>query len=752
MSTEHSERLVVISNRMPYTLKKTSEGWRTERSTGGLATAMGPLLARGEGIWIGWSGDSSGEFEDARRRKLLARWEQQRYIAVDLPPDVAEGFYEGYSNRNIWPLFHNFPVLVEYDPGTWEAYREANERFCEVAVKHLRPGDMLWIHDYQLMLLPQLLREAAPDVTIGFFLHIPFPAADIFRVLPRREEILHGLLGADYLAFHTHNYLQHFRSSLLRVLGYDSRMDRIECNGRFVRLDALPIGIAPEEFTRLLEDDEATKQRRAELRERFKGRRILLGVDRLDYTKGIPERLRTFERLLRKAPELHKQVVFVQVAVPSRENISRYEELRHKTDELVGHINGEFGTPGWTPVVYIRRAISRTELVALYSAADVAWVAPLRDGLNLVAKEYVACQRDGEGVLVLSEFAGAAAEMGEALLVNPYDEERTADTLARALSMPADERRQRMRALYKRVSRNNVYTWGERFLSNLREAAASRTDSPTGKPADLPTSEVLDAYRAAEHRFLIFDYDGTLVPYAPRPQDAMPPQHLLELLSTLARDPANCIAIVSGRHRDDLTGWFGSIEGLWLAAEHGASIRPPGATEWEPLRANIPIEWKSSVYPMLEHFVDRTPGSFIEEKDYSLVWHYRMSDPDFGEWLANELVSTMEEMLAATELRAVRGVKSIEVRLVWAHKGELVSRLIESCPHPGFYFAVGDDRTDEDIFESLPPEAWTVHVGERRSQARFRLPNPEAVWDVLRAFADASSQQPTTLAASPHEP
>ncbi|HEX8475715.1 MAG TPA: bifunctional alpha,alpha-trehalose-phosphate synthase (UDP-forming)/trehalose-phosphatase [Pyrinomonadaceae bacterium] len=743
MENINGERLVVVSNRLPFTLKKSGEAWRTERSTGGLATAMGPLLEQSGGIWIGWSGEASGAEADPKRQKMLARWEQQqRYYAVDLPPDMAEGFYEGYSNRTIWPLFHQFPMMVEYDPTTWEAYREANERFRDVVLKHLRPGDTVWIHDYQLMLLPQLLREAVPDARIGFFLHIPFPPADIFRILPRREELLRGLLGADYLAFHTYGYLQHFRSSLLRLMGFDSRMDKVEVNGRFVHLDALPIGIAPEEFERRLDEDAETRNRRDELRERFKGRRILLSVDRLDYTKGIPERLRTFERLLKKSPELHKQIVFVQVAVPSRENIPSYEELRRNVDELVGGINGEFSTPGWTPVVYMRRAIPPTELIALYSIADVAWVAPLRDGLNLVAKEYVACQREEQGVLVLSEFAGAASEMGEALLVNPYDEERTADTLARALEMPEAERRERMNALRRRIHRNNVFAWGERFLSNLRDAADARLDTYTGRPETLPVAETVAAYASAESRFILLDYDGTLVPYAARPQDAVPPAHLIELLATLARDPANCIAIVSGRHRRDLESWFGEIDGLWLAAEHGASVRASGESEWQPLRANIPVDWKERVLPVLEHFVDRTPGSFIEEKDYSLVWHYRMSEPDFGEWLGNELVATMEEMLAATELRAVRGVKSVEVRLAWAHKGELVARLTEACLQPQFCFAAGDDRTDEDIFERMPADSWTVHIGDRRSQARYRLRDPQAVWDTLRAFADASNTKP----------
>ncbi|HLL77048.1 MAG TPA: bifunctional alpha,alpha-trehalose-phosphate synthase (UDP-forming)/trehalose-phosphatase, partial [Pyrinomonadaceae bacterium] len=544
-------RLVVVSNRLPVTLKRAGEGWRTERSAGGLATAMGPLLARTEGVWVGWSGDTS-EARDAKREEIVARWaKEQRYFVVDLPKEVAEGFYEGFSNQTLWPLFHYFPVLFNFDRDQWHAYREANERFRDVVLEHARPGDLVWVHDYQLMLLPRLLREAAPDINIGFFLHIPFPSSSVFRLLPRREELLEGLLGADYVAFHTHSYLQNFRQSVLRVLGIDSRMDAVEVGGRSVKLDALPIGIAPEDFTKLLETDDATRKRLAEIRERFRGRHLLLGVDRLDYTKGIPERFRTFRRLLKEQPEMRGRAVLVQVAVPSRENVAQYRELRQEVDKLVGKINGEFSTPDWSPIVYMRRGVPRQELTALYAAADLAWVTPLRDGLNLVAKEYVACQKDGAGVLVLSEFAGAASEMGEAFMVNPYDEEQTAETIARALALPEEERRDRIRALYERVARNNVFAWGERFLSNLGEATVSRADRDAERAAPLPAEELLAAYRKARTRRLLLDYDGTLVGYAKRPQDAVPPPGLADTLARLAANPANTVAVVSGRSRFD---------------------------------------------------------------------------------------------------------------------------------------------------------------------------------------------------------
>ena len=741
-------RLVVVSNRLPFTLKRAGDGWRTERSTGGLATAMGPLLKESGGIWVGWSGDASDP-ADTRRRRLLERWaSQDGYFAVDLPADVARGYYEGFSNQALWPLFHHFPILLSFDPEHWRAYREANERFRDEVVKRLRPGDVVWVHDYQLMLLPRLLREAVPDARVGFFLHIPFPSSSVFRLLPRREELLQGLLGADYLAFHTYSYLQNFRSSALRVLGVESRMDTVEHGGRRVRLDALPIGIAPREFTDLLDSDGETRRRLSKLRERYRGRHVLLGVDRLDYTKGIPERLRAFRRLLREAEDLRGRAVLIQVAVPSREAVPMYEELRGEVDSLVGQINGEFSTPDWTPIVYMRRGLARSELAALYAAADLAWVTPLRDGLNLVAKEYVACQRGGAGALVLSEFAGAASEMGEAFHVNPYDEEQMADTVRRALETPEEERRERMAALHKRVTHNNVFAWGERFIGNLRRAADARTEHAAALPPELPVGGAVKAFGEAESRLLLLDYDGTLVGYAQRPQYARPPAELIQLLGRLARRTATTVAVVSGRSRADLEGWFGGVAGLWLAAEHGAVIRPPGAAEWEHCYTGYSPEWKKDVFPFLEHYVERTPGSFVEEKEFSLVWHYRMSDPEFGEWLANELAHDLEHMLSDTHLRAVRGQKSVEVKMMWANKGEVMNRLSRECPAPGFLLAAGDDRTDEDLFARLPQTAWTIHVGESQSRARFRLPGPDELCALLRDFAGAGGAAASSRTAA----
>ena len=728
-------RLLVVSNRLPLTLRKAEDGhWTTERSSGGLASAMNPILRDNGGDWIGWAG-SSGEEDQAERNSVLQEWAQKdQCFAVELPAEIAKGFYEGYSNQTLWPVFHNFPSQLKFDAKDWQAYIEANRIFCRAVVDRYKQGDLVWVHDYQLMLLPQMLRAELPDAAIGFFLHIPFPSSEIFPILPRREELLQGLLGADLVAFQTHGHLQQFRAALLRVLGLESKIAEVAVGGRPIRLEAHPIGIAPEQYTDLLNHDETTAQLHADWAARYRGRRVLLAVDRLDYTKGIPERLRAFAHLLRSSSELREKVVLIQVAVPTREGIETYQDLRTEVNQLVGEINGKLGTPGWTPVVYINRSIERAELVALYKLADVCWVGSLRDGMNLVAKEYVACKAEGDGVLVLSEFAGAAAEMGEALLINPFDEERTALSIERALTLDEDERRQRMEHLHSRILHNNVFRWGERFLASLEDAVSERGRYSDTQPKRLRTTEVLETYRRASRRLLMIDYDGTLVPFAGQPWQAVPPPVVMRLLTSLAAEPHNCVALTSGRTAEDLNRWFGAIKGLWLIAEHGAEVKSPLEASWEPLRSEVSTDWKSTVMPILEHFVDRTPGSFVEEKKYGVVWHYRMAEPEFGAWLANELVSMLEAMLAETELRAFRGDKVVEVKPVWANKGEALDRLLAVLSSPDFLFAAGDDRTDEDLFEHMPTEAWTVHIGPGATRAAFVLPDFESLRRVLEMF------------------
>ncbi len=699
---------------------------------------MAPLMEQTDGLWLGWPGDAlPGEPEG--RKRLMAEWEKKHgYVAVEIPAKISRSFYEGYANDTLWPLLHGFPTRVVFAPESWHAYRDANERFAEAVAGRLRKGDLVWAHDYQLMLVPQLVRERSPEARVGFFLHIPFPSSEVFRILPEREDVLLGLLGADSIAFQTHGHLHNFRRSLLQVLGLESSMDQVQFDGRSVHLSALPIGIQSDEWEKLISSDRTVARRKAELNERHRGRKLIISVDRLDYTKGIAERLRTFRRLLQSSPAWRGKVTLVQIAVPSRERVPAYAELRRKVSELVGEVNGDFGTPEWQPVVYLRRSVNKQELAALYSAADVAWVGPLRDGMNLVAKEYVACQHKGDGILVLSEFAGAAQELGEALRINPYDQVGTANTIVRALEMDADARAERMAALHERVVRNDAVAWAEHFIAGLREATSParmtmHRDRPTPDPVKMRA-----AHDKAESRLILLDYDGTLVPIEQRPQDASPSPRLIRLLQDLVSSPRTTTVIISGRARVDIERWFGDIPGLGLAVEHGALLRESGDAHWQTLRGGMDLSWKDRVRPLLEQFAASAPGSLVENKEYALAWHYRLVDAEFGAWLANELVTTLENLLSGTELAVIHGNKVVEVRYAWANKGEVAARLAAGFRRKSFLLAMGDDRTDEDMFLRLPRSAWTVRVGSGSTSARFRIASSDEANALLRILTSTA--------------
>jgi trehalose 6-phosphate synthase/phosphatase len=730
------QRLIVVSNRLPLTATHVEGRWRSERSSGGLVAAMAPLMKRYRGLWLGWPGDALPVEPDGRAQ-LMREWEERHgYVAVDLPAQISRAFYEGYANDTLWPLLHGFPTRVAFDPESWPAYRDANERFAAAVLEHLRPGDLLWVHDYQLMLLPGLVRDQVPGAAVGFFLHIPFPASEVFRIVPEREELLRGLLGADAISFQTHADLHDFRRALLQILGLDSQMDRVDVGDRRVQLSALPIGIDPAGWRQLTGPRGEARPRIDELREQHRGRKLIVSVDRLDYTKGLPERLRAFHRLLQGSPEWRGRVTLIQVAVPSRERVPSYADLRREVAELVGEVNGDFGTPAWQPVIYLHRSVERTELAALYAAADVAWVGPLRDGMNLVAKEFVACQRDGDGILVLSEFAGAAQELGEALRINPYDQVGTAETIVRALEMEPSERRDRMAALHARVVRDDAAAWGKRFTEGLRAATGpARQKRRIHRPAP-DVARWRGEFASARHRLVLLDYDGTIVDLTRRPADAAPSATLVALLGRLAALPATTVAVVTGRARSVIEPWLAGIPGLWIGAEHGALLRTPAGT-WEPLRSGVDMAWKRRVRPLLADVAASVPGSYIEEKELSIGWHYRPADPEFGAWRANQAVAALEQLLAGTELTVLRGRQVIEVRYAWADKGEVAARLVADVRRGARILAIGDDRTDEDMFARLPRTAWTVHVGPGSTAAHFRVSGPAAAVALLEALTDA---------------
>jgi trehalose 6-phosphate synthase/phosphatase len=721
-------RLLIVANRLPVTVRPTPTGVEVERSTGGLATGLSRPHEQSGGLWIGWSG-AGDDLTPEQQAELEAQLAAQRLVGVPLSKDLVARYYEGYSNGVLWPLFHYLLDQVPLQVSDWDAYFQANEQFAEVVAAQYRPGDLVWVHDYQLLLLPGLLRRRLPDARIGFFLHIPFPSEELFRTLPTRRQLLEGLLGADLVGFHTPTYLRHFATALTDILGLTVDIDRVQLPGREVRLGVFPMGVDSALFNRLARDPAVEAE--AEALRGDGSVRILVGVDRLDYTKGIPRRLLSFERMLETHPELREKVRLVQVAVPSRTGVEAYQDFRSLVDGLVGRINGAFGTPRWVPVHYIFRGLAAADLVALYRAADVMLVTPLRDGMNLVAKEFVASRTDGDGVLVLSEFAGAAWELPEALQVNPYDADGTAELIFRALTMEPEERRARLAPLRERVATFDVHRWVSSFIEQLEKVTepAARALSPTGREAEL--REALSrALERNDELLLLLDYDGTLMPFTATPELARPDAGLLHLLRALAARPETELHIVSGRGREALEQWVGSLP-IWLHAEHGFWSRPPGQAEWHP-SADIHGSWREPVLAILRDITARTPGSLIEVKAVAIAWHYRLADLETGARRANELRIHLNQLLSNQPVEILAGNRVLEIRPYGVHKGRILPPLSPEREARTTIVAIGDDRTDEDLFTSLPPDAISVKVGPGATRAGFRLDSTSSVRALLQ--------------------
>lgn len=723
-------RILIVSNRLPVTVTRDGDaGLKVERSAGGLANGLKAPHESSGGLWIGWPG-FSGDLSPDQQAELDARCRELSVVPVPLSADETERYYEGYCNGLLWPLFHGFLGQLPLDVPDWPVYEAMNRRFADAVAAHHQPGDLVWVHDYQLMLVPRMVRQRLPTARIGFFLHIPFPSPEAFRTLPARERLLDGLLGADLVGFHTASYLRNFMGAVLHVLGVSADVDRVTWQGRASSLGVFPMGIDAKAFEAAASSYEASQ-----LLNEFRGsmhEQLLVGIDRLDYTKGIPRRLLAFERLLERYPQLHGRVRLVQVAVPSRTNVDAYAEFRTQVDALVGRINGRFGSPQWAPVHYVYRGLSEAGVVALYRAADVMLVTPIKDGMNLVAKEFCAARSDEDGVLVLSEFAGAAAELAEALHVNPYDIDGTAAAIHRALTLPREERRTRMVAMRRRVFHYDVHHWAREFVEGL-EAASLRPDHVALGPS-LP-EQVEAAVRAmleAKQVLLLLDYDGTLTPIVATPDLARPDDEVKALLSKLAARPGCEVHVVSGRSRDTLDAWLGPLP-VGLHAEHGFWSRPAGG-EWKG-REPLDDAWRPRALDILREFADRAPGSLVEEKKSGIAWHYRMCDPEFGARQANELKVHLSALLANAPVELLSGDKVVELRPHGSNKGRVAQALMKQAKPGALVVAFGDDVTDEDMFAALPDDALSFHLGPAPSRAKLRLDGWKDVRRILGRLA-----------------
>jgi len=652
-------------------------------------------------------------------------------LPVFVDKDLYENYYNGFANSVLWPLFHYFSNLADYETRYFDAYVQVNQLFAEKIVPLLEPGDQVWIHDYQLMLLPHLLRQKRPEATIGFFLHIPFPSYEIFRLLPTewKKTLLHGVMGADLIGFHTYDYVQHFLQSVKMLLGVDNYFHNLQYQDRLVRIDLFPIGIDYNKFHDAASDPEV-EEIRDKIRKDLGDKKIIFSVDRLDYSKGLMNRLNGFEYFLERYPEWREKMVFVLNIVPSRGTIPAYNDRKKMIEEKIGTVNGRFSSISWQPVIYRYNHLSFKELVALYQAADVALITPLRDGMNLVAKEYVASSTGGRGVLILSELAGAASELSEAILVNPTDTSDVASSITRALAMPLYEQRNRIGLMQRRLQEYDVFKWVNDFMDQLIQVKQEQQKQKVKLLDDKTMDGIQRHYHGAKNRLLLLDYDGTLVPFSRIPSEAAPDNAVRDLLGRLAADPKNHVVIISGRDVTSLDRWLGQLP-VTLVAEHGASFKMRNAG-WQQL-VSVSDLWKDEIRRVMQLFVLRCAGSFVEEKTNTIAWHYRNTQTGLGFSRSRELLNTLSQLIQNTTLQVIDGNKVVEVRIGGFDKGATALKIINEMD-PDFVLCMGDDTTDEDMFKALEGEAYTIKVNNGASSAQYTILSQQQVLPLLQSL------------------
>jgi trehalose 6-phosphate synthase/phosphatase len=715
---------IIVSNRLPIRISKVENSFKFTATSGGLATGMKSVHEHENSLWVGWPGIGIDEIAPEAWVPLAKGLEENNYAPILLDKEEVENFYYGLANKCLWPLFHYFIEISTFSETHWETYVEVNKKFSQSVIDKIAPGDTVWIHDYQLMLCPKMIKDARPDVNIGFFLHIPFPSFEIFRTFPCRETLLEGMLGADLIGFHTYDYERHFLSSVRRILRKEVQFNRVINGFREVVVDTFPMGIDYDKFHRKAEEHLAQKENeKSELKKQLELHRkgaesgkLILSIDRLDYTKGVVNRIEAFDLFLTKYPEYLEKVRLLMLTVPSRSDVPEYAKLKKETDELVGRINGKYATVNWTPIWYYYRAMSFDDLIDLYMTSDIAMITPVRDGMNLVAKEFIASRVSGDGVLILSEMAGASKELFEAILINPFDKNAMADALLKAITMPVEEQKQRNIGMQKRLSRYTVDYWAKDFMKALQSKNEIKEEIQIPKIHNGTQQKLVQAFAKAKNKMIFLDYDGTLVAFNEKPDLAIPDAKLLSIIDRLCKLPNTDVAIVSGRDQAFLDKWFAKLP-ITLVAEHGHYIKRKGA-EWNG-SVTGKKEWMADVLPIFETFTDRTPGTFIEEKHNSLVWHYRKTDPELAAGRVVE-IKTVLSSLISDEVTILDMDKALEVVDRQVNKGSAVFEIKNQGDYD-FILCIGDDVTDENMFVSLPDHAYTVKVGRKPTAAKYYI-------------------------------
>lgn len=725
-------QVIIVSNRLPVSVKKQDGQLKFYPSLGGLATGLASYANDSNNQWIGWPGIASDDISQAERKQIVDELAKHNSTPVFLSTKEIEEFYNGYSNSVLWPLFHDLPGIKKSAKKPherwWPAYRKINQRYAEATLNIAETGSRIWVHDYQLMLVPEMLREARPDLINGFFLHIPFPKAKTFNNIPEHKKLLSGVLGADVVGFHTSFYVENFlvvcREMQVAIIGETEMV----LPGHTVKVGSYPMGIDYQKYASAGKT-KAVKAAVKYYRKRYNRLKLIVAIDRLDPTKGLVERLEAYRTYLELEPKMRGKVVFCMVAAPSRTEVEAYQKLTGKLQELVTQINQQFGTPRWQPVDYMNISLPFEEVTALFQIADVAFIAPIRDGMNLAAKEFIASNHKN-GVLILSETAGAAQELGDAIIVNPRRPQELVDALQEALTMHKRELRTRLHRMQTQLSTNTVQVWAEGFVNSLQQPIPGTPNITRGLKGKFETNLLLD-YMQANRRLLFIDYDGTVVPFSKDYRDVAPPPELLKVLNKLGKNEHNAIVLISGRSPEDLQKWFGHLP-ISLVAEHGAAIRKAGNKTWKTIE-RVDTEWKQIIRPSLEKYAKLVPEARIESKPHSIVWHYRGSPPYSAQKYSVIIKRAFKPVLKTYGLELLQGNKVLEIKNPRISKGKAAGNWLNRGYD--FIFSVGDDATDEDLFTTLPEFAHSIKVGRGITAARYRLKGPAEVVALLKLFA-----------------
>lgn len=696
-----------------------------------------------------------------------------------------------YGEHELFTLFHykqNEPSDGRAMKMSWRWYEKMNQAFADAIISIYKPGDVVLVHDYQLMLLPSMLRQRLANMYIGFFLHIPFPSSEYYRSLTMRNEILEGVLGANLIGFQAFSYSRHFSSCCTRILGLESSPAGVEFGGVHVAVDIFPIGIDTDLTLKSAFADPDIDKEVVALRAKHTGKKIIVGRDRLDSVRGVAQKLQAFEIFLERHPEWHDKVVLIQVTSPT--SIEDREERREKTEnkiaDLVARINGNFGSLSFTPVEHYAQYLTQNEYFALLRIADLGLITSVRDGMNTTALEYILCQRDNQGPLIISEFSGTAGSLSDALHINPWDLSGVAETIDRALTMSEEEKEEAHQNLYNYVTENNVQSWIDNFIQRLLTNLAAFDQTKTISVLD--RGKLLYRYRNSSRRLFLFDYDGTLTPIVRDPEAAIPSDRVIRTLKTLASDPKNSVWIISGRDQKFLDEWMGHISSLGLSAEHGSFVRMPTArdsstsTSWDNLTEKFDMGWQNEVLEVFERYSEHTSGSFIERKKIAITWHYRRADPEWGSFQAQNCQMELERGIAMKwDVEVMTGKANVEVRPKFVNKGEIVRRLVKAYGDgedemPDFVLCLGDDHTDEgesdeivhqrvltdanimraDMFRSLRASslkedhvfAVTIGAGAKQTLAKWHLTEPPDVIAAIRLLNSSGDPSVTADDAS----